>query len=122
MFWSVLADAVLVGHFAFAVFVALGGVLVFRFPRVAWIHVPCLLYGAAIEIFGWICPLTPLEQRLRFRAGQEGFEGGFLDHYVGGFLYPENWPAIHTWLGVALIGFNALLYGAWAGQALRRAS
>jgi Protein of Unknown function (DUF2784) len=118
--WAVLADVVLVGHFSFALFVALGGLLLFRFPRIAWIHLPCLAYGAAIEVFGWICPLTPLEQRYRLRAGQAGYEGGFLDHYVGGVLYPENWPSIHVWFGVALVAFNAVVYGIWIRRSVRR--
>jgi hypothetical protein len=117
-----MADVVLAVHFAFAVFVVLGGLLVFRFPRAAFVHLPCLAYGAAIEGLGWICPLTPLEQRLRVRAGQVGYEGGFLDHYVGGILYPENWTAIHAWLGVALVTFNAVIYGLWIRRLLRRSA
>lgn len=120
MSWLVLADLVLVCHFAFAIFVVFGGVLSFRYPKVAWLHVPCLAYGVAIEAFGWICPLTPLERRLRERAGQHGYEGGFLDHYLGGVLYPEDWPAIHLWLGAALLVFNALVYGLLVRRAMLR--
>lgn len=108
---AVLADLVLVGHFSFALFVVFGGLLAFRIPRAAWLHLPCLAYGVAIEACGWICPLTPLEQELRERAGQQGYEGGFLDHYLGGVLYPETWPAIHVWLSAALVAFNVLVYG-----------
>lgn len=109
----ILADAVLVAHAAFAAFVAVGGFLVVRRLRVAWAHVPCALYGAAVELVGWTCPLTPLEQRLRRAAGQAGYAGGFLDHYLGGILYPAGWEHVHVWLGVALVAGNAALYG-WA--------
>ncbi|HKK27603.1 MAG TPA: DUF2784 domain-containing protein [Gemmatimonadota bacterium] len=112
MAFRILADAVLVVHSAFAAFVAVGGFLVLRRPRVAWLHVPCALYGAAIELVGWICPLTPLEQHLRRAAGKAGYAGGFLDHYVGGILYPAGWEHVHLWLGVAVVVGNAVLYGA----------
>lgn len=112
MVFRILADAVLVAHAAFAAFVAVGGFLVVRHPRVAWAHVPCALYGAAIELVGWTCPLTPLEQRLRRAAGQAGYGGGFLDHYVGGILYPAGWEHVHVWLGVAVVAGNVALYAA----------
>lgn len=112
----ILADAVLVVHFAFAAFVAVGGFLVLRWPRAAWLHLPCALYGAAIELVGWICPLTPLEGHLRRAAGQAGYAGGFLDHYVGGILYPTGWEHVHVWLGVAVVAGNAALYGVAAAR------
>lgn len=111
MSFRILADATLILHAAFAAFVAVGGFLVLRWPRVAWAHVPCALYGAAIELVGWTCPLTPLEQRFRRAAGQAGYSGGFLDHYVGGILYPAGWNHIHVWLGVAVVVGNVVLYG-----------
>ena len=84
---------------------------VLRWPRLAWVHLPVLAYGASIELVGWICPLTPLEKRLRIAAGQAGYEGGFIEHYVGGILYPADWEAIHVWLGVLLVLFNLFIYG-----------
>ncbi len=105
-----LADLVLLIHAAFALFVALGGLLVLRRPRVAWIHVPCALYGAAIEFVGWVCPLTPFEQRLRRAAGQAGYSGGFLDHYLRGVLYPAGWAHVHVALGAAVVVGNVALY------------
>ncbi|HKK07534.1 MAG TPA: DUF2784 domain-containing protein [Gemmatimonadota bacterium] len=121
MIASLMADVVLLAHAAFAAFVAVGGFLVLRWPRVAWLHVPCALYGAAIELVGWTCPLTPLEQGLRRTAGRAGYSGGFLDHYVGGILYPAGWEHIHVWLGVAVVAGNVALYGAAAARARRRA-
>lgn len=112
MLSSVFADLVMLVHAAFVVFVAVGGFLAAWRPKVAWAHVPCALYGAAIEFFGWVCPLTPLEVRLRRAAGQAGYEGGFIEHYVGGLLYPESWHAIHVWLGVAVVVGNVAVY-AW---------
>lgn len=108
---SLLADLVLVVHAAFVLFVAGGAFLVLRRRAVAWAHVPCALYGAAIEFFGWTCPLTPLEARLRRAAGQAGYEGSFIEHYLQGILYPAGWAEIHVWLGVAVLVGNGAIYG-----------
>lgn len=107
---SALADFVMLVHAGFVVFVAAGALLVFRWAKVAWLHVPCALYGAAIEFFGWVCPLTPLERDLRAGAGTGGYSGGFIEHYVGGLLYPENWTRIHLFLGILVLVVNGLLY------------
>ena len=122
MLYGRLADVVLVAHFAFILFVVLGGLLVLRWPRLAWIHLPVLAYGAAIELVGWICPLTPLEQRLRAAAGQAGYEGGFIEHYVGRVVYPADWHSMHVWLGVLLVLFNLAVYGALLLRWRRRSS
>lgn len=114
-----LADLILVLHLGFVVFVSVGAVAVLLRPRLAALHLPCLAYGAAIELVGWICPLTPLEQDLRLRAGQEGYAGGFIEHYVGGLLYPDDWNSVRIWLGLALIAFNAIVYGYLAVRLLR---
>ncbi|MFQ5889434.1 MAG: DUF2784 domain-containing protein [Gemmatimonadota bacterium] len=110
MTYRILADLVMLAHFGFVVFVALGAFLLLWKSWIAWLHVPCVLYGAAIEFLGWICPLTPLEQKLRRLAGTAGYETGFLDHYLGGLLYPANWTSIHMWLGALVIAVNLLLY------------
>ncbi len=110
--WSLLADVVMVVHFAFAAFVALGGLVVLVRPKVAWFHLPALLYGIAIELKGWVCPLTPLEWDLRARAGEAGIEGSFLERYLDPILYPADWDRLHVWLGVVLLVFNAALYAA----------
>lgn len=112
MIHSILADVVMLVHFAFVLFVALGAFLVLWRRWVAWLHVPCALYGAAIEFFGWICPLTPLENDLRRQAGQAGYAGGFIENYVGGLLYPADWSRIHVWLGIAVVVGNGAIY-AW---------
>ena len=117
MTWSMLADFVMLAHFVFVVFVAAGGLLVLVRPRLAWLHLPALMYGVTIELVGWVCPLTPLEWNLRARAGEAGVEGGFLERYLGPILYPADWDRLHVWLGVLLLGFNLAVY---AGVWLRR--
>ena len=114
MGWAVAADIVMLAHFAFVVFAALGGLAVLVRPRLAWLHVPVLLYGVAIELVGWVCPLTPLEWQLRDRAGEAGIEGGFMEHYLEPILYPANWEELHVWLGLLLLAFNVAVYsGIW---------
>jgi Protein of Unknown function (DUF2784) len=85
-----LADLVLVIHLAFVLFVVLGGLLVLRWPRLAWLHVPAAVWGVLIEYTGWICPLTPLENSLRQRGGGAGYSGGFIEHYIQSVLYPAG--------------------------------
>ena len=108
---ALLADLVLVLHFAFVAFVALGGFLVLKVPKVAWVHVPAALWGAGIEFTGWICPLTPLENALRTRAGDQAYEGDFIARYLLPVLYPEGLTReAQLGLGIAVIVGNALLY------------
>ncbi len=85
-----LADAVLVIHLAFIVFVVAGGFIAWRWPRIAWLHVPAALWGSWIEFTGRICPLTPLENSLRQRGGEAGYSGGFIDHYLTALIYPDG--------------------------------
>ncbi|MDX1631812.1 MAG: septal ring lytic transglycosylase RlpA family protein [Thermoanaerobaculia bacterium] len=87
---GVLADLVLLLHGLFVVVVALGWILVLRWPRLLWLQIPCVVWGFLVEATGWICPLTPLEKRLRIEAGEEGYEGGFLAHYIEPLIYPEG--------------------------------
>ena len=85
-----LADAVLVLHLGFILFVALGGVLVARWPRLVWAHLPAALWGVAIELAGGRCPLTPLENHLRRLAGESGYEETFVEHYLLPWIYPAG--------------------------------
>jgi hypothetical protein len=114
-----LAELVMLVHFGFVVFVIAGGLLVVWRARFAWLHIPCALYGAAIELFGWVCPLTPLEQSLRRAAGRGGYEGGFIEHHVRPILYPQNWRDIHVLLGIAVVVINVAIY-VWAWRRWRR--
>jgi uncharacterized membrane protein YhhN len=105
------ADALVVLHLAFIVFVVAGGFLTWTWPRLAWIHVPVALYGAAIEFVGWICPLTPWEIALRRQAGLAGYEGGFIEHYVLPIIYPsELTPTLRLILGLSVLAANAAAY------------
>jgi len=83
-----LAELLTLLHFSFVVFAVLGGFLIKPFPRLIWLHLPALAWGIWIELSGGICPLTPLESDYRQLAGLDGYEQGFLVHYLGGLLYP----------------------------------
>jgi hypothetical protein len=108
---SLLADLVLVVHALFVLFVALGGLLVLKWPRVAWAHVPAAAWGIAIEFAGWICPLTPLENRLRELAGESGYHGDFIGRYLLPIIYPEGLTReIQIALGAAALAGNAIVY------------
>lgn len=109
--YAALADAVLVTHFAFVLFVVFGGLLALEWPKVMWAHVPAAAWGVAIELFGWICPLTPLENELRARAGQAGYHGDFVARYVMPVLYPEGLTREAQYvLGTAALLFNVAIY------------
>ncbi|MGQ0429966.1 MAG: DUF2784 domain-containing protein [Gammaproteobacteria bacterium] len=111
MAWRILADAVLVLHLAFILFVVLGGLLVLRRPKLAWVHLPAMIWGAAIEFFGWICPLTPLENRLRGFGGDPGYSGGFISHYLLPLVYPTGLTrGVQLALGAFVIAVNVAVY------------
>lgn len=106
-----LADLVVVVHFLFVLFVVAGGFLVLRWPRVAYFHIPAAIWGAAIELVGGICPLTPLENSLRQQAGSAGYSGGFIEHYILSVLYPSALTRdIQLLLGFLVIAFNLTIY------------
>ena len=108
---ALLADLVVVLHLAFAGFVALGGLLVLRWPRLAWAHLPAAVWGAGIELTGWICPLTPLEHELRARSGAAPYAGDFVARYVMPLLYPEGLTRdAQLALGVLVVLVNAAIY------------
>ena len=111
MTFRILADSVLALHFAFIVFALLGGLLVWRWPRIAWLHLPAAVWAAGIAFFGGICPLTPLENRLRAAGGEAGYEGGFIEHYLGALIYP-GWLTreIQLGLGAIVLAVNIACY------------
>ena len=111
--YRLLADLVLVLHAGFVAFVMLGALLVLRWPRVAWVHVPVALWGAGIEFTGRICPLTPLENHWRRLAGELGYPGGFVEHYIVSALYPDGLTQrVQFGLGVLVLLVNGTVY-AW---------
>ena len=120
MAYRLLADLVLLIHGGFVLFAILGGFLVLYRLRWAWLHVPALLWAGFIELTGWICPLTPLENLLRGLGGKEAYRGDFIDHYLMTILYPDELTRGHQILlaGVVLT-LNAVIY-ATLWQRIRR--
>ena len=113
MLYRILADAVVLLHLAFVVFVIVGALLVWWRRWLAWLHLPAVVWGVLVEINGWICPLTPLEVRLRLLAGDTGYYGGFVERYLLPVLYPAQLtPTIQVALGVGILVLNLVLYGA----------
>jgi hypothetical protein len=111
MIYNVLADLVLLVHLTFVAFVVIGGTAVYRWPRLAWVHVPAVLWAVLIEYAGWICPLTPLENALRQAGGEAGYVGGFIDHYLIPVLYPtELTRTLQVALGSVVLLLNAVVY------------
>lgn len=109
--YQALADIVVIVHFVFIVFVVGGGLLVLRWPRIAWLHLPAALWGALVELMQWPCPLTPLENYLRERAGGVAYEGDFIMRYLPPLIYPDHLTAtLQTLFGIAVIAVNGLIY------------
>jgi hypothetical protein len=102
---SLLADLVVVIHFAFLAFIAFGALLAWRWPWLIWLHVPALAWGVAIVTVGFDCPLTPLEKYFRRKAGEEGYRGGFVDRYIEDVVYPDELtPLFRGLAAVAIVG------------------
>jgi hypothetical protein len=108
--YRILADLVLAVHLAFVVFAIAGGLLALRWRWIPWLHVPAVLWGAAVEFTGWVCPLTPLENQLREAGGSAGYSGSFLDHYVSPVLYSTTLTRDDQ----ILYGFGLLLINLFA--------
>jgi hypothetical protein len=114
MLYRVLADLAVISHLAFILFAVLGALLVFRWRRWAWIHVPTFAWAALISFAGWVCPLTPLENWLRYKGGEIAYRSGFIEHYILPVIYPD--PTILTRrmqiiLGLSLLFINLGIYG-----------
>ena len=109
--YSLLADAVVVVHFLFIAFVVGGGLLVLRWPGLAWLHLPAVAWGAGIEFAGGICPLTPLENHLRLLGGQGSYSGDFVVQYIVPVIYPIGLTAFTQYiLGGLVIAVNLIIY------------
>ena len=120
MLLTLAADFVVLLHFAFILFVVIGGMVVLRWPRFMWLHIPAVAWGAFIELAGRVCPLTPLENGLRIAAGQAGYSGGFIEEYLIPVVYPEGltrWFQIS--LGVGVVAINLVFYGLLVARRLR---
>jgi hypothetical protein len=109
---KLIADLLVLLHLGFILFVVLGGVLVLKWRWLAWLHIPCVIWGVLIELHGWICPLTPLELHFRQLAGEVGYHGGFIDHYLVPLIYPPGLTSdLQIALAVILLIINLALYG-----------
>ncbi|MCC2640500.1 MAG: uncharacterized protein K0S45_913 [Nitrospira sp.] len=112
MWFRLLAELVLLVHLAFVIFVVGGGLLVLKWPRIAWVHLPAATWGALVEFTGWICPLTPLENVLRTMAGASAYDSDFMAHYILPLLYPAALTRdIQLILGLIVLGVNIAIYG-----------
>lgn len=117
----IAADLLVLVHLGFVAFVVAGGFLAIRWPRLAWLHVPAALWGAWVELTATICPLTPLENAMRRRAGETGYEGGFIEHYLMPILYPAGLtPERQRWLGALVVAINLAAYALAIRRARRR--
>lgn len=116
----ILADIVVVLHLLFVAFVLAGGFLLLHWPKLIWLHFPAVAWGAWIEFTGGICPLTPLENRLRVMGGEAAYSGGFVERYLLPILYPENLvPPVQMLFGGIVVAVNVVAY-ALAFRAWRR--
>jgi hypothetical protein len=114
MFYRLSADLVLIVHLAFIIFVMLGGLLVLRRPRLIWLHLPAVVWGAMSEFLGVLCPLTPLETTLRELGGGSGYEGDFIEHYLTAVIYPSGLTrGLQIALGLGALLLNMAIYGYW---------
>lgn len=116
-----LATAVAVLHLLFVAFVVAGGVLALRWPRVAWVHLPAAVWGAAVALWGFVCPLTPFENWLRVYGGQAAYTTGFLEHYLLPILYPVGMTRnLQIATGVFVLGVNGIVYWRVIRRSARR--
>ena len=112
MWYRMGSDLVLLLHLAFVLFVVAGGLLVVKWPRLAWLHLPSAAWGALVEFTGWICPLTPLENSLRAMAGTATYDRDFIEQYILPLLYPvELTRHVQLVLGAVVVGVNLVAYG-----------
>ena len=110
MIYRILADFVLVFHFCFVLFAVFGGLLVLRRRWIMWLHIPALVWGIVVQVFVLICPLTPLENRLRELGGETGYSAGFIEYYISMVLYSGVSYWLHWLLGLILFGVNLFVY------------
>ena len=111
MLYGFGADLLVVAHLLFIVFAFAGGFAVLRWHWLALVHLPVALWATVIELMGWICPLTPLENELRVAAGEAGYSGGFVAHYIVSIIYPAGLTRELQWFLAALVVLvNAAIY------------
>ncbi len=105
------AELIVLLHFGFIIFVLCGGLLVLRWPNFLWLHLPAFFWGALVEFTGRICVLTPLENRMRILAGQNGYSGGFIEQHLLPVIYPVELTAEMRYaIGTVVILINLVIY------------
>jgi hypothetical protein len=105
------AELVLAAHFCFVAFAVLGGFLLLADVSWAFLHIPVVLWSGIVNLASWTCPLTPLEQSLRRDAGQAGYDGGFVAHYIGPVVYPRGMPRqLELVAAGSIVAWNAAVY------------
>jgi hypothetical protein len=106
------ANLVLLSHFAFMLLAVFGAFGVLVNPNWAWVHIPIVIWSSVVNLADWTCPLTPLENRFRTAASGAGYEGGFVQHYIGPLVYPGGMPRrLELVAGIVIILWNVVLYG-----------
>jgi len=111
MVYKILADLVLLVHLAFIIFVIFGGLLAIKNAKWAWVHVPAAVWAGLIEFAGWICPLTPLENWLSFRAGAGTYQDSFIAHYLFPLIYPTKLTRnVQILIGIGVILISLIIY------------
>ncbi len=111
MLYRLSADLVVVLHLVFIVFVVTGGFLALKYRRLAWVHLPVAFWGVLVEFTGWTCPLYDLENKLRLLAGEAGYDGGFIEHYLIPIIYPGDFTvSLRITLGVTVLLLNGIAY------------
>lgn len=118
MIYHLLADVVFLLHFSFIAFVIAGGLIALKWRWVAFLHIPAVIWGLAIEFLKAPCPLTTWEQQLLLRAGEEAYRGGFIDHYIVPLIYPDANPRFFLEAGIFLLVLNCVVY-AWVVMRMR---
>lgn len=112
MSYSFLADLLVIFHFVFILFVVFGGLFVLKWPKLCYLHIPAVLWGGLIELKGWLCPLTPLENHLRQVAGVTAYRDGFIEHYLIPVIYPTGLTREdQIFLGLSVFALNGIIYG-----------
>ncbi|MHC6225238.1 DUF2784 domain-containing protein [Pseudomonas sp. X10] len=111
MLYRTAADALLLLHLAFILLVLFGGLLVLKWRAALFIHLPALVWGLAVECLHLDCPLTAWENQMLAAAGQAGYQGGFIEHYIWPLIYPAGLTAqVQVLLGAFVLLFNLGIY------------
>ena len=122
MHYQLAAEATLTVHFLFTVFAVFGGLAIPAYPRIAWLHVPTVLWGCVVNLAGWVCPLTPLENHFRALAGESGYEGDFLEHYLLPIVYSQGPTGMSSqFFGALFVVWSVGVY-AWVWRRRRTQS